>query len=347
MIEGAEETRRIAYLDGWRGCAILCVLVGHFVPGAFPMGAFGVELFFVLSGRLMAEILFVKQVPLPTFFVRRFSRIYPALLALVLALTAATVAGRLSGLIEGGVDLRSVMTALTFTINYAAALHWVDNELLLHVWSLSIEEHCYVLLALIALIFTRSERTAMLICLTLAGLAMANGVRLFAEGVGGVHEIYWRSDVRLAPVFLSAGLFLLMRRMDRVPSWLAPACAVASLSLYLLAEPLPLKYILPTLLLALSVNSLQSSADWLKRGLASRWLVATGMISYSLYLWQQPLYIESGGAWWALPPAFVLAALSYRLIETPARLAINRRWNQRRRPVVAEMERAKGIEPSS
>jgi peptidoglycan/LPS O-acetylase OafA/YrhL len=329
MIEGSEETKRIACLDGWRGCAILCVLFGHFVPGSFSMGAFGVELFFVLSGRLMAEILFVKRVPLPTFFVRRFSRIYPALLVLVLTLAAATIAGRISGLIEGGVDSASVVTALTFTINYAAALHWVDNELLLHVWSLSIEEHCYAVLALIAFVFARSERAAMPICFGLAGLAMVNGIRLFAEGAGGVHEIYWRTDVRLAPVFLSAALFLLMRRFAELPSWLAAVCATLSLPIYLLAEPLPVKYILPTMLLAVAVNSLHFSAEWLKHALASRWLVAIGMISYSLYLWQQPLYVKTGGAWWALPPALILAALSYRHVETPARRLINQRWNAR------------------
>ncbi|MER8439084.1 hypothetical protein NKH36_02770 [Mesorhizobium sp. M1312] len=51
---------RLAHLDGWRGLSIVLVLIGHFfpVPG-INLGVMGVEFFFVLSGRLMAEILFV------------------------------------------------------------------------------------------------------------------------------------------------------------------------------------------------------------------------------------------------------------------------------------------------
>ncbi|TIU24619.1 MAG: acyltransferase, partial [Mesorhizobium sp.] len=75
---------RLAYLDGWRGLSIALVLIGHFfpVPG-INLGVLGVEFFFVLSGRLMGEILFIERFPLKKFFKRRFSRIYPALLVFV------------------------------------------------------------------------------------------------------------------------------------------------------------------------------------------------------------------------------------------------------------------------
>ena len=55
------------------------------------LGRFGVELFFVLSGRLMAEILFVQKMPLD-FFLRRFSRVYPALFVFVLAMGLTSLA---------------------------------------------------------------------------------------------------------------------------------------------------------------------------------------------------------------------------------------------------------------
>ncbi|MER9742940.1 acyltransferase family protein [Mesorhizobium sp. M0187] len=56
---------RLAYLDGWRGLSIALVLIGHFfpVPG-INLGVLGVEFFFVLSGRLMGEILFIERFPL-------------------------------------------------------------------------------------------------------------------------------------------------------------------------------------------------------------------------------------------------------------------------------------------
>lgn len=53
---------RILYLDGVRGLAIVLLMVGHFLTTrGVNFGRLGVELFFVLSGRLMAEILFVDR----------------------------------------------------------------------------------------------------------------------------------------------------------------------------------------------------------------------------------------------------------------------------------------------
>ena len=52
----------------------------HFAPlPGINFGRMGVELFFVLSGRLMAEILFVRRFPIPAFFRRRIARVWPAL----------------------------------------------------------------------------------------------------------------------------------------------------------------------------------------------------------------------------------------------------------------------------
>ena len=89
-LEHVQQRSRLAYLDGWRGLSITLVLIGHFfpVPG-INLGVLGVEFFFVLSGRLMAEILFIERYPLKKFFKRRFSRIYPALLVYVLVTMVA------------------------------------------------------------------------------------------------------------------------------------------------------------------------------------------------------------------------------------------------------------------
>lgn len=67
--------RRLAYLDEWRGLCIPAVLAGHFLPIHDPdLSYTRVAIFFVLSGRLMADILSVKMFPLCVFHIRRFSR---------------------------------------------------------------------------------------------------------------------------------------------------------------------------------------------------------------------------------------------------------------------------------
>ena len=72
-------------LDGWRGIAILLVLQAHFLPiNYIHTGRFGVDVFFVLSGLLMSNILFVKRTPLKIFYVRRISRIFPVFFVFVI-----------------------------------------------------------------------------------------------------------------------------------------------------------------------------------------------------------------------------------------------------------------------
>jgi peptidoglycan/LPS O-acetylase OafA/YrhL len=88
--------RHVDYLDGWRGCSIALLLIGHFnltplVAGRdFNPAGLAVECFFALSGRLMADILFVRRMPLVRFYVHRVSRIIPALWLFVLSMLIAT-----------------------------------------------------------------------------------------------------------------------------------------------------------------------------------------------------------------------------------------------------------------
>src|SRR5579884_860486 len=313
MIEGGGS--RITFLDGWRGLAILTVLFGHFGHIEPEFGNLGVELFFVLSGRLMAQILFEKQLRLPTFFKRRFSRIYPALLVYVSAIALLSLVAAIMGK-NRGADLFSVLAALTFTANYMPALGHPIAGTLDHVWSLAVEEHCYALLATIALLTARRSRRARSICVALAVLAMINGARLFFEGAGGIHEIYWRTDVRLAPIFLSAALYL----------WKPKKFGFTALALSMLVFgflPLPVRFIVPTIGLAWSVNAIDHSLPRLLKALSNPLLMWVGTVSYSLYLWQQLFYKMTNGNPVALVPVFAIAWLSYRYVEQPARRAIN------------------------
>lgn len=327
---------RAAYLDGWRGLAIIMVLVAHFggayVGRLYVLGGFGVDLFFVLSGRLMASILFVSRHPLPDFFRRRFARIFPALAVF----TAAMALFSLIFFALHGVPVIEpweFLAAVTFTMNYVPAATGGSSLALGHIWSLSVEEHCYVALALIAFLLSRRIGPAKWV-LTLAGIAgLLNGARLWAIGAGGAHAIYWRTDVRLAPTFLSAALFLWLRDADlregkltRALGWLPVPCTVLTAALFFVA-PFPLAYTASALLLAVSVNMLDLSPAWLLRLLSTRVLTAFGLLSYSIYLWQQPAYMLSDkvSALVLIPAAVALGAASFFLVERPAQRWINGR----------------------
>lgn len=318
---------RLGYLDGWRGLSIALVLIGHFfpVPG-INLGVLGVEFFFVLSGRLMGEILFIERFPLKKFFKRRFSRIYPALLVFVIAAMIG-----LSGTFIA-FKWKAALTALTFTYNYAGIL--INRAGALdHIWSLCVEEHAYIILALISVLVTgRANVVRLLLALSL--LAMANGaISYWVLGMDYEHS-YWRTDVHIASILLSASICLL-KADGRLPSVLksphvALAAAVAGVLLFLNPVPTPLHYILAVPLLALAVNTLDFAGGYLTGLLSSRPMVMLGLWSYSLYLWQQPFYKfvdEQGSA--AIPmlaAVFACALCSYYIVEKPARAWLNRNW---------------------
>ncbi|CAN7427755.1 acyltransferase [Phenylobacterium sp. LjRoot225] len=327
---------RVGYLDGWRGAAILSVLFGHFVTSqGLNLGRFGVELFFVLSGRLMAEILFVRQTPLTTFFPRRLARIYPALFVFALAMFVVGLTTPFNG-----PSLLNFLAAITLTSNYVGL--WTKTAgVTQHIWSLCVEEHVYILLGLVAFVRRRVAFPVAGVCAGLAVLGMLNGAIQTLNGLSYYH-VYWRSDVRGASILISVAVYLALRR--QVPAWLswkgAPVVlGLAALALQVDGSPDPLKYSLGTTLLAASLALMPAAPGAVLKAFENPVMIRAGIYSYSLYLWQQPFYTAAHGLLehlLLLPAAAVAALLSFYLVEQPARTAINdlvgRTLRPRRRP---------------
>jgi peptidoglycan/LPS O-acetylase OafA/YrhL len=314
------EPKHLPYLDGWRGCAILGVLIGHFFFdfGIKTIAIFGVEFFFVLSGRLMADILFVRKMPLRTFFFRRFSRIYPALLVYVVIETITfRVLYNPSGLF-------AATLALTFLINYGIyfghPVSWLN-----HIWSICVEEHGYFALGLLRAALKHSR----LILSAILVIGIASLINKLTEPgfLGGGRQWYnFRTDASICLIFLSAAARMALRGLA-APSWVpVVALAVAVACRFL---PIPVLSLgLSPLALMLAVNTIDSAPAPLLKVLASGPLRQMGFWSFSLYLWQQPGFtyrIEGVPLWIVLPPSIALGLLSYYLAERPARTWLNAR----------------------
>ncbi|WP_315919147.1 acyltransferase [Mesorhizobium sp. SP-1A] len=317
---------RVLYLDGWRGLSIALVLIGHFLPvPGINLGLLGVEFFFVLSGRLMAEILFIENYPLKPFFKRRFARIYPALVVFVLA-GMVIFAGTFVAY-----KWKAALTALTFTYNYVGIL--INRAGALdHIWSLCVEEHAYIMLALVSVLVSRGRLAAVLAVFTVA--AMASGaVSWWVFGLD-FEASYWRTDTHVASILVSA----LICWLKTSPRWkvlmqgryLAPVAALCGVVFFLDAVPMPLHYIVGTLFLAIAVNTLDFAPRGLTGVLSLRPAVQLGLWSYSLYLWQQPfykfVYFQGSPVLPMLALTFLCALSSFYLIEQPARRWLNRNW---------------------
>ncbi|MCD0423664.1 acyltransferase [Rubrivivax sp. JA1024] len=318
----------VDYLDGWRGLSILGVLQGHFLwlPG-LDGGSFGVSMFFVLSGLLMANILFVKRQPLPVFYRRRASRILPAFVLFVAVVFAASWTwGQRFTAAEFWSTLFFLRTY------YPASGIWGTGMPIGHLWSLNVEEHCYLLMSLLALVPLLRGREGLWL-LAIGFGCIATGFVYVRIGAAAPRWGALGTEVAGAALFVSAGYRLSCDGLRRhVPPWLP---VVTLLTAFVLAQRGPWwsQALLP-LLLAFSVNHLGESGAWFQRLLSARLLRRLGLWSFSLYLWQQPFFqLKStlpGGALAGLGAACCVALLSFYLVEKPARDWLNRRWRSDR-----------------
>lgn len=319
----------LPYLDGWRGLAIACLLLGHFFPvGGLNFGTVGVHLFFVLSGLLMTRILFVQKVALGVFYKRRIARIFPSVYVYLMVVTILfALSGREIGILE-------LLSAATFTNNYVTP----DGPWTMpfgHIWSLSVEEHAYIALSVIAVATRISERRSIR-AVGLATGAMALVVCLYAAvPAGGAPKGLWsHSEVAAFGIFASSLLFLC--GAQRAGSALHPLALAALLAVGIAAHwwavPVPVRLLVGCGAFALALNSLHRAPGILHRLLEWAPLRQAGTWSFSLYLWQQPFYqlVHHEGMHPALGLALsVIAGIAaFHTVEQPARAWLNRVWSQ-------------------
>lgn len=335
-------------LDGLRGIAVLSVVAYHFGAGWLPGGFLGVDTFFVLSGYLITSLLLVEWgrhagTDLGAFWVRRARRLLPALflMLVVVAIWGAIVLppDRLGGLRADAL----------WTLFYGANWHFVFSEQsyfelmsaaspLRHTWSLAIEEQFYLLFPLALAAAWRWWRGALWAAMALAALA-SFGWSLWAMSAdpdGAFFLIGGR-----AWELLAGGLLALWaarplagearqpgRRHDAV-AWLGLALVVVPILTYGETTPFPGAAALPPVLGTLGILWGARQGTRAAALLRARPLVAVGLISYSAYLWHQPVFAAARLTHIAEPPgalmlalvllSLVLAWVSWRFVERPFR----------------------------
>jgi peptidoglycan/LPS O-acetylase OafA/YrhL len=333
----------IAYLDGWRGLAIGAVLVAHFGPRASLAwtGGFGVQLFFVLSGFLMSNLLFIKKVDLADFFARRLFRVIPTFLLFV-----ATVWAYSALFPETYQPRRDEMigTLLFVGAYYPADMSFVAGHGFTgHLWSLNVEEHSYLFLALIAFVSRWARlRASVVAALLVASVLSMWFLNFYYPGHPPAAASPWfiRSECAALGLVAAAALRvgrhcagpLTVERYFSAASLLAVAVAALAYAVY---AHKGVQYTIAPLLLAVSINYIAESPDWLRRLLSSQVLGWLGRCSFSLYLWQQPFFVKYLDHSMAQIPALLCGLLagiaSFYLFEDPIRRRLNSMWSARRK----------------
>ena len=287
-------------IDGLRAVAVLPVILFHAGFGLFSGGYVGVDVFFVISGYLITSILLADlergRFSILRFYERRARRILPALFVVMLACLPFAYLWMLP------TQLKDFAQSLVATVFFASnILFWREDgyfaaaaELkpLLHTWSLAVEEQYYLLFPPVLLGLWRiGRRWAFWAVVTVAVLSL------------GLAEWGWRNspsaNFYLAPTRaweLLAGsicAFLSLGRAQRSNEVLGAAglgLIVFAIFAYDDTTPFPSLYGLAPVAGTALVILFASGGTWTGRLLSLRGFVGIGLISYSAYLWHQPLF---------------------------------------------------------
>ncbi|AQP47556.1 hypothetical protein BW730_08700 [Tessaracoccus aquimaris] len=357
-------------LDGLRTIAVGLVIAFHLsVPGLAP-GFAGVDVFFVLSGYLITAGLLADTAKhgrprFARFWQRRFLRLLPAAtLVLIAVLTYATFLMPVYRRAAAAGDVG-------WTAVYLANWHFMEANsyfssdgsasLLLHMWSLAVEEQFYfvwpIAIGLIAWLARKARlRTALIAVtavLTLASIARLPQLYLTAS----VDRAYMGTDSKAFEPLLGALLAILVSD-DRVRDALArhhkalTAVGIAAVAAVLpfLGGPSPFYFFGGALLLSLGVVVLMAAlvcgpGTLVERALAWGPMAYLGRISYGLYLWHWPWAVWMGiahvehfqpaRAAVALAGTVVTSVASYHLVEQPIRRGRLTAWFTPRRVAAA------------
>lgn len=272
----------------------------------------------------MAEILFEREASLPSFFKRRVTRVWPALFFFVV------VAWLSVWLLmpAKSIPTEIAISCLTFTYNYVRAIQALAHPLIDHIWSLCIEEHVYLILGGVAYLKKRLRVEIAPILLLLTSAFIINGLYLTYVLNLDYYSVYWRTDVRGASILFGVLIYLATnKRPSLFSAWTPIVFFALGIALNLERVPDPVKYSLGSICLAISICSLSHLPDKLMKTICSPIINWIGLVSFSLYLWQQPFYKLIGSAPTALLllAAVLLGTASYYLIESPARRYLNKR----------------------
>ena len=311
-------------LDGLRAIAVLAVIAYHFVPTRLPGGFLGVDIFFVLSGFLITDLLVrhaesQNRVDFRRFFVRRIRRLVPASFVVILAVV---VISSITG--DSLSNRRLSQDAITSLLNVA---NWnfvlsdetymdqflgIDPSPLRHMWSLAVEEQFYLLWPFVVAAAVWSRRRTHsplslrkgLARIISAGIAASLAMGLWLRSSGAdLNRLYFGTDVRAQQILAGALLAVLLPKLKSLAS---------ARSIHVLAIVVSLPVV------AITMFRAEPSSSWLYQGgflafaalvlplvwtctlterpimtrlLSVRPLVAVGRVSYGLYLWHWPVHL--------------------------------------------------------
>lgn len=332
-------------ITGLRGIAVMLVLAVHTMPGYFPGGFIGVDVFFVISGFLITTTalrdLEHRRFTLANFFKRRAVRILPPLL---LTLVVSTVIAIIIGM-DATTLKRGVISSLLFATNWARIVYDHPLGLFGHLWSIAIEEQFYLAYPIVLVLLARwrrLERLRSLLLLTL-GVMWLGKLHHWMNGFD-YWTVYHATHLRPTGLVFGclAAIFSRDGKIDLPTGNILPVfflCLLAAVTVMAKSEwVLTNLLIIDLVCLTTALVMIQLTTGRKTKPLPifeNPVLRAVGQISYSLYLshlpvWYLYFHIKTGlfgiplldyQLFWAIllviPLMLAVAAVFYRISEKP------------------------------
>ncbi|MDF0668179.1 MAG: acyltransferase family protein [Nitrospira sp.] len=331
-------------IDGLRAIAVIPVILFHAGFQLFSGGFVGVDIFFVISGYLITTIILADleagRFSILNFYERRARRILPAL---YLVMASCLPFAWLWLMPSDAKELsKSVMAGLVFVPNI---FFWRQSDYfdtatelkpLLHTWSLGVEEQFYVLFPLVLMFAWQLGRKRIIVLLTImALLSLALAEYAISRKPAATFFLLPTRAWELAMGSLIA-FYLEGKERGQFPPVLHQILSLVGLGMIALGSltfsketPFPgFSALIPTVGAALIIV-FAFPGTLVGRLLVSRVFVGMGLVSYSAYLWHQPLLSYARHRSLTEPNdlvmmslvvlAFGLAYLTWRYVETPFR----------------------------
>jgi peptidoglycan/LPS O-acetylase OafA/YrhL len=320
-------------------------------------GVFGVSVFFILSGFILAHahpVPFARRGQYADYFVARFARIYPVyLFALVLALPVAVE--------EVPLNIRTAAAVLAMVQSWTDAFSRSGYAWIIQAWTLSVELFFYLSFPFLISALRRLSGSALLgLCVIDAVFMISGGTTTVVPWIdygGHVHHSAWLLHFPLPLVRSGEFIFgMLLHTLITRPSHTmrrpgTPLCVLVSASIAALLSITNNEHVISmaAVLVGLLITLIYISDSAFTRLLGSRTLVLFGNASYAMYLLQGPVHAYLGIVMPApydrllcFPITLAAAILVWRWIEVPARryiLALRYRPDRRLEHIPNERNR--------
>ncbi|UXN05971.1 acyltransferase family protein [Bartonella sp. HY761] len=329
-------------IDGLRALAVLPVVFFHAGFNFMNRGFLGVDIFFVISGFLITSIILddlkAGKFSFSNFYDRRIRRILPILFFVCMVSTLIAFVMMLPDELDN--YLGSLLASVLFYANFffyslLGGYFSADAELqpLLHIWSLAVEEQFYLIFPFLILCFYRFGKKTLL--LTIGAVFLASFIFCLAF----VHHNPMFAFFMLPTRFweLAAGGLLAISALDKKElshkslswlSWFGLLLILYSLTLLPRKLDFPGWGTVPVILGTMLILGFARAQTSVGKILSWKPLVFIGLISYSLYLWHQPIFVFARlyiapfqKQYFVILIIFtiILATLSWKFIEQPFR----------------------------